>query len=160
MLRKEKKGEFVESGTFSIKYQFSAGKKISQTKLSKSKYNSLLQIQSLDPVKIMTDQEKGRTWWMYQDGFYIENEGGLLIARDIIIDENKDVVNDQYGHWKEFMKSQGEDPDFWYSEHIEKDYPMTLTDHFVWLRKAGFSKVACQWRLYNFAITTAEKKKI
>ncbi len=74
MLRKEKKGEFVESGTFSIKYQFSAGKKISQTKLSKSKYNSLLQIQSLDPVKIMTDQEKGRAWWMYQDGFYIENE--------------------------------------------------------------------------------------
>ncbi len=23
----------------------------------------------------MTDQEKGRTWWMYQDEFYIENEG-------------------------------------------------------------------------------------
>ncbi|MHC4270487.1 MAG: hypothetical protein ACYSTS_18795 [Planctomycetota bacterium] len=79
MIRKEKKGGFVESGTFSTKYQFSIGKKISQTKLSKSKYNSLLQIQSLDPVKIMTDQEKGRTWWMYQDGFYIENEG---LARD------------------------------------------------------------------------------
>ena len=75
MLRKETKGEFVESGTFSVKYQFSVGKKISQTKLSKSKYNSLLQIQRLDPVKIMTDQEKGRTWWMFQDGFYIENEG-------------------------------------------------------------------------------------
>ena len=75
MLRKEKKGGFVESGTFSVKYQFSVGKKISQTKLSKSKYNSLLQIQSLDPVKIMTDQEKGRAWWMFQDGFYLENEG-------------------------------------------------------------------------------------
>ena len=60
--------------TFSVKYQFSVGKKISQTKLSKSKYNSLLQIQSLDPVKIMTDQEKGRTWWMFQDNFYVENE--------------------------------------------------------------------------------------
>ncbi len=74
MIRKEKKGGFVESGTFSTKYQFSIGKKISKTKLSKSKYSSLLQIQSLDPVKIMTDQEKHRTWWMYQDGFYIENE--------------------------------------------------------------------------------------
>ncbi len=74
MIRKEKKGGFVESGTFSTKYQFSVGKKISKTKLSKSKYSSLLQIQSLDPVKIMTDQEKNRTWWMYQDGFYIENE--------------------------------------------------------------------------------------
>ena len=75
MIRKEKKGEFIESGTLSTKYQFSVGKKISKTKLSKSKYSSLLQLQSLDPVKIMTDQEKHRTWWMYQDGFYIENEG-------------------------------------------------------------------------------------
>lgn len=87
------------------------------------------------------------------------NEGGLLIARDIIIDENKEVVKDQYDQWKEFMRSQGEDPDFWYSKHIEKDHPMTLTDHFNWLEKAGFSKAACHWRFYNFAITTAEKKK-
>ena len=75
MIRKEKKGDFIESGTLSTKYQFSINKKISKTKLSKSKYSSLLQLQSLDPVKIMTDQEKHRTWWMYQDGFYIENEG-------------------------------------------------------------------------------------
>ena len=74
MIRKEKKGDFIESGTFSTKYQFSVGKKVSKTKLSKSKYSSLLQMQSLDPVKIMTDQEKHRTWLMYQDGFYIEDE--------------------------------------------------------------------------------------
>lgn len=103
--------------------------------------------------------------WEEREKFYKTlysslNEGGLFIARDIIIDENKVVVNDQYGHWKEFMKSQGEDPDFWYFKHIEKDHPMTLTDHFTWLRKAGFLMVECQWRLYNFAITTAEKKKI
>jgi len=75
MIRKEKKGDFIASGTLSTKYQFSVGKKISKTKLSKAKYSSLLQLQSLDPVKIMTDQGKHRTWWMYQDGFYIENEG-------------------------------------------------------------------------------------
>ncbi|MCR4291176.1 MAG: hypothetical protein NUV86_13055 [Candidatus Scalindua sp.] len=75
MIRKEKKGSFVENGTFSTKYQFSVGSKISKTKLPKAKYNSLLQLQSLDPVKIMTDQEKSRTWWMYQDLFYIENQG-------------------------------------------------------------------------------------
>jgi hypothetical protein len=75
MIRKEKKGEFVESGAFSTKYQFSVNKKISKTKLSKSKYSSLLQLQSLDPVEIMTDQEKRKTWWMYQDVFYVENEG-------------------------------------------------------------------------------------
>ncbi len=75
MLRKDKNGKFVKSGTFSMKYQFSSGKKISQTKLSKSKYNSLIQIQSLNPVTIMTDREKGRTWWMFQGNFYVENEG-------------------------------------------------------------------------------------
>ncbi len=75
MLRKDKKGKFVESGTFSTKYQYSTGNKISSTKLSKSKYDSLLQLQSLNPVNIMTDQEKGRTWWMFQGSFYVENEG-------------------------------------------------------------------------------------
>jgi hypothetical protein len=75
MIRKEKKGEFVESGAFSTKYQFSINKIISKTKLSKSKYSSLLQLQSIDPVKIMTNQEKRKTWWMFQDSFYVENEG-------------------------------------------------------------------------------------
>jgi hypothetical protein len=23
----------------------------------------------------MTDQEKGRTWWMFQENFYVENDG-------------------------------------------------------------------------------------
>jgi len=68
----------------------------------------------------------------------------LYAAANIIIDEDKDVANDQYNYWKEFMKSHGEDPDDRYSKHIEKDHPITLTDHFAWLRKPGFSKVACQ----------------
>ena len=75
MLRRDKNGKFVESGTFSTKYQFSSGKKISRTKLSKSKYNSLLQLQSLNPVNIMIDQEKDKTWWMFQGNFYVENKG-------------------------------------------------------------------------------------
>jgi len=85
------------------------------------------------------------------------NDGGIFISRDIIIDEDQNIRSQQYGFWKEFMRSHGEDPDFWYSKHIEKDHPMTLKDHFLWLRKAGFSDVACQWRHYNFAITTAKK---
>ncbi|KHE91058.1 MAG: hypothetical protein K8F52_16535 [Candidatus Scalindua rubra] len=93
MIRKEKNGNFIENGTFSTKYQFSVGRKISKTKLSKAKYNSLLQLQSLDPVKIMTDQEKSRTWWMYQDLFYIENE-------DISGDEVKAFALEEFGKKK------------------------------------------------------------
>lgn len=97
---------------------------------------------------------------LYKSLYFSLNDGGLFIARDIIIDENNDVAKEQYGHWKEFIKSQGEDPDYWYSKHIEKIFPMTITEHFAWLRNAGFSKMACQWRLYNFAITTAEKENL
>jgi tRNA (cmo5U34)-methyltransferase len=93
----------------------------------------------------------------YQTAYSALSPGGLFLARDIIVDEDQRVVQDQYAHWKEFMKSQGEDPELWYSKHAEKDHPLTLADHFTWLRRAGFSKVACHWRLYNFAITTAEK---
>jgi tRNA (cmo5U34)-methyltransferase len=100
--------------------------------------------------------------WKERENFYHTlygalNQGGLLLARDVIIDEDQSVVQDQYSYWREFMASQDEDPEFWYAKHIEKDHPVTLSDHFAWLRKAGFSKVACHWRLYNFAITTAEK---
>lgn len=95
----------------------------------------------------------------YQLLYVSLNEGGRLIARDIIIDEDPEVMNDQYALWQAFMRSRGEDPDFWYAKHREKDHPPTLTDHFAWLRGAGFTKVACHWRLYNFAITTAEKRK-
>jgi tRNA (cmo5U34)-methyltransferase len=102
--------------------------------------------------------------WSQREQFYKTlsdslHEGGLLICRDIIIDENESVRSDQYGLWMEFIKSQGEDQESWYSKHMEKDHPVTLTNHFVWLRNAGFIKVACHWRLYNFAITTAQKAR-
>lgn len=93
----------------------------------------------------------------YHNLYAALNPNGILISRDIIIDEDKAVREDQYYYWKQFMKSQGEDPELWYSKHIAKDYPVTLSDHFAWLKNAGFFQVACQWRLYNFAITTARK---
>jgi tRNA (cmo5U34)-methyltransferase len=100
--------------------------------------------------------------WNQREHFYKTlfdslHEGGLVICRDIIIDEDENVRRDQYAMWKEFMKSQGEDQESWYSKHMEKDHPVTLHDHFAWLRNAGFARVACHWRLYNFAITTAQK---
>jgi len=82
---------------------------------------------------------------------------GKFIARDIIIDEDPHVTEDHYSLWKKFMETQGEDPEFWYVKHLEKDHPMTLTDHFSWLKEADFTKTACHWRLYNFAFTSAER---
>lgn len=100
--------------------------------------------------------------WAEREKFYRTlyaalNPGGLLLARDIIIDEDPAVAEEQSAQWRKFMQSQGEDPEFWYAKHREKDHPVTLGAHFAWLAKAGFAQVACHWRLYNFAITTAKK---
>lgn len=93
----------------------------------------------------------------YRSIYQALNSGGKFIARDIIIDEDPAVTEDHYCLWKKFMAAQGEDPEFWYAKHREKDHPMTLTDHFSWLREAGFTQTACHWRLYNFALTSAER---
>ena len=93
----------------------------------------------------------------YQAIFSALNPGGFFLARDIIIDEDPAVMREHYSYWKEFIQSRGEDPEFWYAKHMDKDHPMTLAAQFALLRKAGFSQVACHWRLYNFAITTAKK---
>ena len=103
--------------------------------------------------------------WEERENFYRTiysalNQSGLFISQDIIIDEDPMVAENQYAHWKAFMKSQGEDPEFWYSKHREKDHPVTLSDHFAWLKQAGFSKVTCQWRYCNFMITKAEKIQV
>ncbi len=81
MVRKDKSGKYVESGRLFVKYQFCSGKKVTKKPLSKSKYNKLLQIQIHDPVKVMVDQEKRRNWWMFENKFYIEDEG--LSGEDI-----------------------------------------------------------------------------
>ena len=101
------------------------------------------------------------TWGERKD-FYkliysILNSNGVFILNDIIIDEDWDTRKLQYSSWKEFIASNGEDPEFWYDKHMTKDYPVTLNDHFQWLEQAGFSKMDCYWRFHNFAITMAMK---
>ena len=81
MLKRDKKAEFLEIGIVSMKYQFTTEKKFSKSSLSKSKYIKLLELQSSDPVKVMAEEDIGKNWWMFQDEFYIEDEG--LSADDV-----------------------------------------------------------------------------
>ena len=101
------------------------------------------------------------TWGQRKD-FYrliynILNPQGSFILNDIIIDQDWDTRNQQYDNWLKFIESNGEDSGFWFDKHMNKDYPITLEDHFKWLKEAGFSNVECPWRHYNFAITSAVK---
>lgn len=102
--------------------------------------------------------------WEERERFYQTlhaalNPSGLIIFRDIIIDEDPAVTADHYCHWQAHMRAHGEDADFWFAKHREKDHPMTLTDHFAWLGKAGFARIACHWRLWNFAVTSAVRRR-
>ena len=101
------------------------------------------------------------TWGERKD-FYkliysILNPDGSFILNDIIIDEDWDRRTSEYSSWMEFIAANGEDPAFWLDKHMTKDYPLTLEDHFKWLEQAGFAKMDCYWRFYNFAITMAIK---
>ncbi len=93
----------------------------------------------------------------YQKLFNSANQNAVYISNDIIIDEDNNVKEHQYSLWKQFMKEQGENPEFWYEKHIEKDFPIILSNHFDWLKEVGFQQSACYWRMYNFAITKAIK---
>lgn len=81
MLKRDKKAVFLEVGIVSLKYQFTTEKKFSKSPLSKSRYNKLLELQSNDPVKVMEDADTSQNWWMFQDEFFVEDEG--LNADDV-----------------------------------------------------------------------------
>ena len=74
MLKRDKKAEFLEIGIVSMKYQFTTETKFSKSSLSKSRYMKLLELQSSDPVRVMTDEDTSKNWWMFQDEFFIEDE--------------------------------------------------------------------------------------
>ena len=101
------------------------------------------------------------TWGERRDFYKVLHKAlkpnGCFISSDIIIDEDWTTREKQYDVWKEFMESNGEDAEFWYNKHMEKDFPVTLSDHFKWLADVGFRNPACHWRYNNFAITSAEK---
>ena len=81
MLKRDKKAEYLEVGIVSMKYQFTSEKSFSKSSLSKSKYNKLLELQSNDPVKVMEEADTNQNWWIFQDEFFVEDEG--LNADDV-----------------------------------------------------------------------------
>jgi len=85
------------------------------------------------------------------------NEGGIFLAREIIVDEDSFITNWHYSPWREFMRSQGEDDVFWYQRHREKEHPVSIENQLSWLKAVGFKHTACHWRYWNFAIISGRK---
>jgi tRNA (cmo5U34)-methyltransferase len=84
-------------------------------------------------------------------------QGGIFLAREIVIDEDLFVTDWHYSLWRAFMRSNGEDDVFWYGKHQQKDHPVSVERELAWLKDAGFTHTACHWRYWNFAIISGRK---
>ena len=102
----------------------------------------------------LTDEERKSIFQVIHDALKDE---GIFIAQEIIVDEDPYVTEWHYSLWRNFMKSNGEDDEFWYQKHNEKDHPVSVENQLEWLKNAGFSHTACHWRYWNFAIISGRK---
>lgn len=131
-------------GSFTkTRYRFFCGVDTSENKQeglwTEEQYQSLLAEQQVDPVRMRSDRESGKTWWMFQGKFYWEDysseqtkdleerevKGHFLegnwktdaISRKIYRSQRKQVGQDykSVGHWTEngyqaLLAKQLEDP--------------------------------------------------
>lgn len=84
-------------------------------------------------------------------------EGGIFLAREILVDEDPYVTALHYSLWRAFIKSNGEDDAFWFGKHRQKDHPVSIEKQIDWLGEVGFAHPACHWRYWNFAIISGRK---
>ena len=74
MLRRDTTARFHTSGFWVFRrYHFVAGRL--QVTYGPSAHDSVWRTQRDEPVKLMSDDDRRRTWWMYQGEFYWEDEG-------------------------------------------------------------------------------------
>jgi len=76
MLRRDTSARFERSGSWIFaRYRFSAGRERSGKAWNVAQANTVLSRQQDEPVPLMNDPVTRRTWWMFRDEFYWEDEG-------------------------------------------------------------------------------------
>ncbi|MDV2504345.1 MAG: class I SAM-dependent methyltransferase [bacterium] len=83
--------------------------------------------------------------------------GGVFLMRDLVLGASPSLTDIYRAMWREYMSSEGEDPEVWFARHLEYDIPASVEDQTAWLREAGFADVGCHWRYLNFAIFGGRK---
>ena len=73
MLKRDPAARFEKPGL--MRYQFQAGKILSPQKIWPQEYRELCEKQALEPVPVFHNLANARTWWMFRDQFYWENDG-------------------------------------------------------------------------------------
>lgn len=75
MLKRDPNAKFVPMGCLIRKQQFQSGRIASSVMMGTSQFQQLLSMQAKAPVKVCWYPGNSRSWWMYQDEFYWEDEG-------------------------------------------------------------------------------------
>jgi hypothetical protein len=75
MFRRDTRARFVKSGLWIFsRYRFNAGGSWGPS-LYEGAYYRLLASQAEAPVAVLTEPARKRSWWMYRDEFYRDDEG-------------------------------------------------------------------------------------
>lgn len=105
----------------------------------------------------LKDKEKAS---LYCKIFQALNDGGLFINREIVLGASEFLSDYYHMLWRQYIKSNGEDEDFWFQKYSEEDQPTTVELQLGWLKLAGFVDVDCFWRYLNYAVFGGKKKSI
>jgi len=89
--------------------------------------------------------------------FQAMNPGGIFLNRDIVISSTPTLTQQHHQLWCQYIESQGEDSNYWFTKYLAEDIPASVEDQLKWLREAGFEDVGCHWRYLNFAIFGCRK---
>lgn len=94
---------------------------------------------------------------LYKRIFNALKPNGIFLTRDIVIGSTVSLTEQYHNLWRQYIRSQGEDDEKWFSKYLEEDFPSSAEDQLQWLKEAGFIDVGCHWRFINFAIWGGKK---
>jgi tRNA (cmo5U34)-methyltransferase len=104
----------------------------------------------------LNNEQKQR---FYQNLFQILKPGGVFLNRDIVVGDTENLTKQYEQLWRQYIKSNGEDDQYWFNKYLEEDIPASVEKQIQWLKEAGFVDVGCHWRYLNFAIFGGYKPK-
>lgn len=83
MLRKDSTASFVRSGAWLFaRYRFRAGNLEASRPLDAGEHARLLKRQLDSPVLVLSDEQSRRSWWLFRDEVYREDDG--LSEREVL----------------------------------------------------------------------------
>lgn len=137
MFKRDTKGQFVsrDIGFFGGKrrWRFCTGQNFTESEWDDKVHLSILEEQHHKPVIVMRDRDTRRTWWIYKNEFYLEDEGYsadkvLILILDLLDQREKKVKRAQ----ARLSRVRSEDLDINTRPPISDEVKL-----FVWQRDKG-----------------------